>query len=109
MLRFYGADADDFGLSMLWELILSMPRGSRTLALVDPATRWTDGDYLLAALIDTVGAIGAGLGGSEAPKPVPRPGDAADRERADAEARAKAAGIRRRILGAGWKEVEDGR
>lgn len=108
VLRFYGADADEFGLSMLWELILSMPRGSRTLALVDPATRWTDEGYLLASLIDMVGAIGAGLGGSKPPKPIPRPGDAARKERSDTETRARVASIRRRILSADWKEVEDG-
>lgn len=108
VLRFYGADADEYELSMLWEFILSMPRGSRTLALVDPATRWTDEGYLLASLIDMVGAIGAGLGGSKPPKPIPRPGDAARKERSDAEARSRAASIRRRILSAEWKEVENG-
>lgn len=50
-------------------MMLSMPRGTRTLALADPRTAWTEEAYLLAYIFDLLYAIGSGLGGKKSSPP----------------------------------------
>lgn len=91
-------DADDVALCDMWEMILSLPRGSRTLMLLDPATAWTDEAYLLADIYDELIAIACGLGGEKPPKPRKRPGDLTTEQE-----RRKSASIHEKILNTDWR------
>lgn len=74
-LRFYGIEAEDVPVSEMWDMLLSLPRGARSLTLIDPRTAWSEGEYILADIYDLLGAAFCGMGGAPAPDPYPRPGD----------------------------------
>lgn len=103
-LRFYGLEPEDVPLADIWDMCASLPRGARTLAAIDPRTAWTDGEYMLAACVDLLGAIAAGLGGRRPPAPVPRPGGRAPH---GGGSRARAQAARKAILATEWKEAPD--
>lgn len=99
-MRFYGVDSDDVPLSDMWDMVLSLPRGSRTLALADPETEWTEEAYILADIYDVLVAMACGLGGEKPPKPRRRPGDATTEQE-----RRRSSAVRDRIIGTEWKEM----
>lgn len=73
-MRFYGLDLEDVPLGEMHDMILSLPRGARTLALMYPETTWTNAEYMLADIRDSLLAVTSALAGIECPEPLLRPG-----------------------------------
>lgn len=74
-LRFYGVEVDDVDISDIGEMIASMPRGARTLMLIDERTAWTDAEYMLSEILYKLDVIAHGMMLEGSPRRLPIPGD----------------------------------